>query len=604
MNKLNRHGVPAGAILTLVLMAGAAPALAQDALGDGRILEKDLRVNGVGQTSSGLAPRANFRNEVQARNAAVTGNAPNGRSLRINSPYSAPNDFRGRLGTDDLFSFQRDSLASTAPYRGQQYLNTFTGGIWKPATRLDTYGAASELPKYGNDIGKKPALPYSRQRNNANPDFAGDSTVNQSQTTNGKDTGPVVDNPVGTLRSTGAFQSTLGLNQAVVGYQRNAGVTSRVTASGLLGLRLRDREIDRPTERQVADADLQPTASQAMGLDASQQRLNTSAASNGFKTTYDDLKVRLTTDTAKNATTPPRLQPAGTPPDKSDKATDKQPDNPSGKPGADAAPKIPTTWEERMQQLRGDIAKAKADNAKKAAEKPKTAGPKGTGTTDQQRVNEKNGVKPDETAPDGTPRPGAPKDDKKKRSMAGLDEETLEIIRKAGAEAKTYSAGNPNSAFENHLKVGEDALAKGRYFDAEERFSRALALRPGDATVQAARLNAQIGAGLYVSAASNLRLLYEAHPEVIGMRYTGSTVPGQDRLKATIGEMRENIAKAKREGMPPPDEAAMLLAYLGYQTADAAATREGIAALRETKNGASDPLVPLLDGVWISKDAK
>ncbi len=340
MNKLNGHGVQAGAVLALVLMAGAVPALAQ--VGDGRILERDLRVDGVGQTSSGLTPRANFRNEVAARNAAVTGNAPNGKSLRINSPYSAPNDFRGSLGTDDLFAFQRDSLASAAPYRGQQYLNTFTSGIWKPATRLDTYGAAADLPKYGTNVGK-PALPYTRQRNNANPDFAGDATVNQSQTSNGKDTGPISDNPVGTLRSTGAFQSTLALNQAVVGYQRSAGVTSRVTASGLLGLRLRDKEIDRPTERQLADADIQPTPSQAMGLDASQERLNTSAASNGFKTSYDDLKVRLTSDTApvKNATAPPKLLPAGTPPDKSDKSTDKQPDNQFGKPGADVTPKIP-----------------------------------------------------------------------------------------------------------------------------------------------------------------------------------------------------------------------------------------------------------------------
>ncbi len=255
-----------------------------------------------------------------------------------------------------------------------------------------------------------------------------------------------------------------------------------------------------------------------------------------------------------------------------------------------------------MQQLRGDIAKAKADNAKKTPDTPKA---KGTGTTDQQRANEMNGVKPDQPAKDGaTPRPGTGKDDKKKHSMAGLDNETLEIIRKAGGEANSYSAGNPNSAFENHLKGGEDALAKGHYFDAEERFSRALALRPGDATVQAARLNAQIGAGLYVSAASNLRQLYEAHPEVIGMRYTGSTMPAQDRLKAMVSEMRDNIAKAKKEGVPPPDEAGMLLAYVGYQTSDAAATREGIAALRETKSGPTDPLIPLLEGVWVSKDAK
>jgi hypothetical protein len=266
---------------------------------------------------------------------------------------------------------------------------------------------------------------------------------------------------------------------------------------------------------------------------------------------------------------------------------EKKPQTPAAKPEESSAQ---PTIEERINSLRERLQGAKPA--------PKSL----PGTTDQQKANELAhlpGAKPgEEEKADENPAYLSDKEKKKKYAMAGLDEETLEIIRNAGGETKSYTSGAPASLFDAHLKAGQEELAKGQYFDAEERFARALALRPGDVTVQAARLNAQIGAGLYVSAANNLRQLFRQHPEVIGVRYTGETMPAPDRLRAMITEMRENIAKAKTNGLAPPDESGLLLAYVGYQTHNPGAVKEGLEALKASKSGADDPLVPVLEGVW------
>jgi hypothetical protein len=184
----------------------------------------------------------------------------------------------------------------------------------------------------------------------------------------------------------------------------------------------------------------------------------------------------------------------------------------------------------------------------------------------------------------------------------GMNAETIELIKKSGGEADAYSKGAPGSPFDLNVRAGEEALGAGKYFDAEERFARALGLKPGDVAVMAARLNAQIGAGLYLSAAVNLRQLFEDHPEVIGVRYTGKTMPQQERLESVVTEFRQAITQAKEAKTTTPEEAALLLAYIGYQMKDPGAVRDGLEALESTANGKTDPLLPILRKVW-SQDA-
>jgi hypothetical protein len=583
MRNTMKSGGLAGA-LALVLLAGAARG--QTALGDGRGLEKDLRVGG---DSGGLRPRANFMNEVRARNALVTGNAANGQSLQINSPYSAPDDFRGNLSTDDLFTFRRDSLGSTAGYyRGTQglaYQNAFTTGLPHArtdiVTRLDTYGAGSELPRAGTTVRQASQPPHPRPPSvdSAAPKLE-QQEVNPSPLSSSLSAQAAA--PVGTLRSTGAFASTLNLTPAVVGFQESEqGAVERVTASSLLGVRVLEQkpkytpaQLEQLTNRQLAEKPPETKPDAATGPDMSAQNQDLSARTPAFRTSYDDLKSRLTTIEQKPAesATPGQL-PAGVhaPNEKAE---------PTAKP-KEAEP----TPEERLQRLRERLQEGK--------EKPKIE----PGLKPGEKPGEKAAPQKPEVKPSGA---GAGAKDK--FPLAGLDDETLEIIRKAGGDTKSYTTGEATSLFEKHVRTGEEELAKGHYFDAEERFARALAMKPGDVTVQAARLNAQIGAGLYLSAATNLRQLFEQHPEVIGVHYKDATMPSAARISALMDEFHDNLIKARKDQMPVPEESALLLAYVGYQTGNADAVKEGLTALKKGPSGGIDQLIPVLEGVWLGKE--
>ncbi|MCX5691534.1 MAG: hypothetical protein NTV94_17375 [Planctomycetota bacterium] len=147
---------------------------------------------------------------------------------------------------------------------------------------------------------------------------------------------------------------------------------------------------------------------------------------------------------------------------------------------------------------------------------------------------------------------------------------------------------------------GSAALARGRYFDAEEQFARCLSVSPGDPMASAARINAQLGGALFLSAAVNLVALLDQHPEVTGVRYTGETMPSPKRLADIAIVLRERIARVQTEMATVPQDAAFLLAYVGYQLKDASILQEGFAALEKTdaSTGSNAHIYALVKGVW------
>jgi hypothetical protein len=95
-----------------------------------------------------------------------------------------------------------------------------------------------------------------------------------------------------------------------------------------------------------------------------------------------------------------------------------------------------------------------------------------------------------------------------------MDPGTLDLIR--ASERPVEALIDPNATsrdiFSEHMRAGERLIATERYFEAEERFARALAVRPSDQTAQLGRVHAQLGAGLLLSGAVNLRTLFTLHP--------------------------------------------------------------------------------------------
>ncbi len=207
--------------LALAFIAGfASSTLAQNSpLGDGTGLQKnspglqhnspglqrDLRVPGTGTPAPGTY--RDIAAEVRFRNAIITGNAPGGVAFRGNAGYTDPMDFRGRLGSDDLFAFRRDSLASGAAGVGIRGIDSLQYQFSM------TSGNVAAIP---GQIVNRGEGAIARPVESIHPEA---SLI------------------TGSLRSSATFAAERTLRPAVIGMrQPTAGTYERLFASGLTGL--------------------------------------------------------------------------------------------------------------------------------------------------------------------------------------------------------------------------------------------------------------------------------------------------------------------------------------------------------------------------------
>ncbi len=196
-----------------------------------------------------------------------------------------------------------------------------------------------------------------------------------------------------------------------------------------------------------------------------------------------------------------------------------------------------------------------------------------------------------------------------------FNSETLEILRGVtSGPAKDFIPPDAHGVYAEHMKRGQQLLESGRYFDAEERFSHALTIRPNDATAQLARIHAQIGAGMYLSAALNLRSILFEQPDTVSARFDKKLMPSPERLAEIIKSLRAGIAKSTVDSPVSGDlrrarAAGLLLAYIGIQTGDEELVREGVAAGRyaidrsilgddDKENMSERLLLDLIETVW------
>jgi hypothetical protein len=154
------------------------------------------------------------------------------------------------------------------------------------------------------------------------------------------------------------------------------------------------------------------------------------------------------------------------------------------------------------------------------------------------------------------------------------------------------------------MNLGAEQLQEGRWFDAEERFAAALQLSPGDPMAAVGRLQAQIGAGMFLSAGANLRRLYTAYPELMAARVPDRFLPKGERLEKIRSLLRLRMDQLN----PMNDDAAALLAFLGIQTGNRDDVTEGLARFKELSidpaTGEPDVLSRLLEAAWLNSDAE
>jgi tetratricopeptide (TPR) repeat protein len=181
-----------------------------------------------------------------------------------------------------------------------------------------------------------------------------------------------------------------------------------------------------------------------------------------------------------------------------------------------------------------------------------------------------------------------------------LQDDSIEIIAAAlrhGEQLTSLSgdAGQYRTRFDELVQLGELALERGKYFDAQRRFNQALQFIPGHPLATAGLGHAKIGAGLYLSAGYILQSLLSFQPEMIDVEYDPILLPPRlelVRAAVTIG----NRLDIERDA----GTYAFLLAYIGHQLHDEEMITNGLNTLAIYTSD-NDPLVPLLKSIWLKQ---
>lgn len=597
---------------TLIGAAGiawsASGAHAQNALGDGRALDAN-----TGPSGRINYERPSFSQELQFRNAIVTGNAPGGLSFRGDLGYRAAGEFSGDIGADDLFSFRRDSLYSGLAGMGirgtdaLQYQFSLTTGARPPQNLTGNFNYGRETQYQTANAVTNTMTTTVVGRNPLDTDARGlglyQASAQESE---------LSDAITGTLRSSSAYTTTTSLSPVILSTfeqgleRRQFGLTASVL-TGVTTVPMRSPQ-DR-NARPEPDTRANPTG---VPRDPTQPRTPTA-----YEQVLDRMRTKAGEQAARNSqtttqTTTPSTMPGQTPPGQTTTTNDQM---------ADIA--------KRLEALRNGMmgANAPGDAARPPAGQTPTPGanqvpgqtPGQSQTPDQTQAPVRPGAAPagaNPTTP-GAANPGGARTGGANPAAAALQAEydparytvdpaTLELIRTGDAPLTAFIDPNAEGRdlYSEHMRAGERLIAAERYFDAEERFARALTLKPGDPTAQVGRAHAQLGAGLSLSAAVNLRSLFVLNPEMMGARYAGRLLPSPERIDLLIENLRERAGLVKVPGRPPEERStqissAILLAYLGYQNGRPEVVREGFSVVRESGSPEDVRLVTILAQVWL-----
>ncbi|MBL9030334.1 MAG: hypothetical protein JNM80_01330 [Phycisphaerae bacterium] len=549
----------------LIVLAGlATPALGQRAL-DANQRVGDGRINPEGR---------DFGAEVRFRNAIITGNAPGGLSFRGDVGYRAPGEFLGTQGSNDLFAFRRDSASSGLAGMGirgtdaLQYQFAMTTGSAPPKGLV----GAGFVTRAGG------GLPTGAIREGQIAPGAAEGRGSGFISSPPREGGTALS----ALRSPSAFVADRGLQPQLLATWEKEGTRYGLSASPLRGVVAAPMgEFGLKKESKPESKPPRPGSLETGAIKPSVPESTLEPS----RSPFEDLLERW--GGAKKAGTPDGRPGTGEPGQTEPGKTE---------PGAGAAGDV-AGWRDTLARLKGELAEEDRPRVKRAPERrpgdlPKQALPTRPGDEGKSTDNGSDGK-------GGTSGKGSEeKDAEGTRSRR----EAIELIRSLG-ELGPLTTMTPKGfdAYAEHMAEGEKHMASSRYFDAEERFTAALSSKPIDPMAAMGRVHAQLGAGVFISAAMNLRDALTKHPETMGVRYAPGLLPRPGRI-VTIVERLDDLIKHEPERSR---DAGLLLAYIGYQTQQPALVDRGLRAARALPSGAPEDqmsrLSDVLREVWAKK---
>ncbi len=566
------------AIALLLLAALAAPTLGQNALDAGQQNRPDrpdrrggpikqetittrgraLDANSQVGSSGFNAPVANFQQELALRNAVVTGNVAGGKAFRGDVGYSAADDFRADTGSDDLFEFQRDSAYSGLATQSIR-------GITPLQFQLTESTAGQTDGMLGNLIVRRSS--------------AGNSSANVSGAQASKITVDPYGNLRGSLRSTSDFvlrNARFPFILGSMGREEEGAARLYMAANPLIGVKALTLGNSAFATQERPDLMLDGKLSGVGNKEMEDARRDGLSAPVGKRLEPTTPLDSIRSDLAKRAGAFLSKRYGEKPENAGDRGTD-------ARPGAEE----PTeSIDQRFDRMLEEVRKSFRQRLKTMEEQsPPSEEPSSLEPGAEQEKIEDAEKKADE-GKTLTPEEIIAR----ARALLGNGEVRLQALLDKEGVDDLYSW---------HMKKGEIALKADRWFEAEERFTAALRAKPGDAIAASARINSQIGGSLFLSAGINLRNLFTAYPELIAARYAGDLFPTGKRLDAVRFMLRERMTR----DTPFARDAALILAYVGWQSHTPADTADAFAALEQFhKNAGEAPgaLELVLKEVWLN----
>ena len=624
-------------VVAILLLASARAADAQNALGGGDALSRDTRHSDPRMTSNQGVLDANSRvggqgengarakEDYFSRNLIVTGDVAGGRGFRGSVGYREQSEFTGQTGSDDNRSWRAYSVYSS-PYMAQATYNPLQASqAFGAIMYTRTYANASARDILTNQQPLDARIAFDR--------FTADSGKKMKRMAdiidpaNARDTSDRLN-----WRVTQAISAASGREA-----RREQGVDDLL---GNMGLSTYDRQrlkqdiLQGRTKREMVGDPLSQTSLLPGDSLADTARLRPTLAPE-YSSIYESLRAR---------------------------AGDRVPVPASEADRAARAKEIERELTGDMDWLRDQLMRSGSENrprgvagprAENAPIDPSLARQLGTdgkqpdatkqdgmgqgtdagkGTDGTNGANQGNGsdqgnngdsTKRDDGTGSGRTRDGSKnidgnateKTDSVVRDANGRDRggmtkeererqpsvDDLAFILRHGRKLQSL-VPEDSSAIKDMMELGAMSMTRGEFFRAEERYASVLAVLPNNAGAMAGVANAQMGAGLSVSAALTLRKLFAMHPEMIDTHLGTEILPPTDRMEAALAAARErlsaaNAPNASAELQSDRFDFGLVISYIGFQTDRSEIIREGLDAMRQTRP--DDAMLGLLQRIWL-----
>ncbi|MEC8321053.1 MAG: hypothetical protein VX012_06565 [Planctomycetota bacterium] len=549
---------PAGQALGNGAVVRPDGVLGNDALGQGNVLDGSLEVGSGGRNYGSRRMNAYSYQNLQARNLVVTNNVAGGRGFRGDVGYRAPGDFSGETGGDSIYRFDRGSALSSLNFLSSD-------------RSLDPFNIAQGVGvfQYRRDFTTLPEVNT----------VAGVRRIDDAQIR--------LDRANGVISSSNLIETAVAPSDVGVVAGAEA---ERLQASGSTVRGIQYRPLNTPGSFDLYDeaswnglaieSDDETPSSGPVRFDAAPAtRLAEEARIDGSldrSEAYDRILQRVfesyedRDDVAVDATGLQRMR------------------QDFGRiDGLQAPVRIGDPDEERP----GNSSERREGLPGERIEQS----PLGDLVDDTMDFEVGSPVDPADAESDDSGESGDGSEDDLEEEVPGRRtvEELLDSLTHR-TELETFVDPKMRERVAEVAGQAEEAMKGGDYFRAEERFSLALRLNPGNPILEAGLANAQIGAGLYRSAAVTLTSLFRKHPEMIDVGWSESTRPTATRLILAADDV-EKIIERDPNGSTG---LGIVVAYIGRQLGDRALIARGLDVIDDPRVVS---LVPKLRGIWLAE---